>query len=176
MYDLDKSKIILNSILSLTTSLSTIIGGIWAFHKWEQTKKIEAIETSVALDGCLNIEKNSNSLDENYEVVSILANWNNRSPRIVHINKDKTRIEIYELDENSDKTIISDITAKLIDIFYICIEKREFVFQPKTNSILSHHFNLEKNKTYLIRWKLYKNEQMYNCKEFAWTLEKIFTL
>ena len=176
MYDLNSSKIILNSILSITTFLSTAVGGIWAFHKWQQKKNIEEIEKSVALDGTLTLKENINSSNEDFKIVSIFANWNNRSPRIVHIDKDKTKIEIYELKESFDGIIINDATTKLIDIFYIFKEKREFIFQPNTSSILSHHFNLNKGKTYLIRWKLYKNEKKYDCKEFAWTLEKIFTL
>jgi hypothetical protein len=55
-------------------------------------------------------------------------------------------------------------------------DMNNFMLEPNTDSILQHHFILEKDNTYLLRWKLYRNEIKHSGGLFAWTKEVVINL
>lgn len=160
-------------IRNYTLSLSAVLMGGWAFWKWGFTEWLRHRQEGPAVDGQVTTIQTPLINSDKQVLVTIEATWRNKSIFPVHIDTRETRIDIFMISSGYSEGPIytNNDLRNPAHRMYPYKDMKGFLLEPKTESVLQHHFILSTGNIYLIRWKLYRCKEHHKSDSFAWTKE-----
>lgn len=169
-FSLDTSSVVSNYV----SAVAIVIGGVWVIWKWGFSEWLRRRKEIPSVEGSLETE--ATPIAEEKIAVTLNARWINKSGLPVYIDHSLTRVDVYSVNT---EICLGNLVPKH-DLGDPIIRARPyedmdgFILEPNTNNLLQTHYVLEPKKTYLFRWKLYRNKRRHGGKVFAWTKEQIF--
>ena len=161
-------------IKNYVTSGGIVLGALWAFWKWSFSEWLRRKRQIPAIDG--ELDAFGMELDDEKVIISLSVLWRNKCNYPVHIDSKNTRIDVYNIPDNLNvgpflPKLDSGDPAFTLKPYE---DMEGFVLEPLTESLLTSHYTLLANKTYLFRWKLYRSTKKHGNKVYAWTKELVF--
>jgi len=140
-------------------SLAILIGGVWVLIQWLHSERLRKNKERSALDGILTTVITSISAEKS--LVTVEAQWNNKSPLPFVVDIAKTVVDIFQITNSIDFGPI-DMRAKEFPLGQPLFSLRPYerlvslVIEPNTENRLQTYFLLKTGGAYLIRWRLFR--------------------
>ncbi len=142
-------------IKDYVTVAGVLSGGLWASWKWGYGEYLRR-KTSIR---CIAGDISATVLPHNRStvIVCIEAKWVNTSSYREDIDRSRTKIEIYKIDQSYPEGPIlrSNERLKIISRILPYKNLERFWLGPKADYVYRAHWVLSRNERYLVRWKLY---------------------
>jgi hypothetical protein len=166
---------ILTFIKEWVPSIGILIGGSWVlFNKFfeERTRRKKEMPALIGKVSSETIEI------EDKILLNLEIDWSNTSPLPIYIDTEKTRIDLYLVEEIKKLGYFEakkDLGSPLFKAFPLK-DMADFVFEPNTLNQIRANFLLKERKIYFLRIKIYRDRSKHGAKTFAWTREKLIDL
>lgn len=138
-------------------SVAVLIAGAWILIQWLHTERLRRNKDRAALDGILTTV--ITSIDEEKSLITVDAQWNNRSPLPFVVDVAKTLIDIFQVTSKIDYGPI-DMRAREFPLGQPLYSLKPYerlvslVIEPNTENKLQTYFLLRSGSAYLVRWRL----------------------